>query len=109
MLIGGLLVIVGVIDLLQAKNNIEPMMEKENWYLVIGVLLVIAGSYVIGVLPGGYILAFCWLKFKEKYPWKTVAAVMVFLLALIVGVFVMWLKIPFQYGFVGNVIIKALK
>lgn len=108
-LIGGLLVLVGLIDLFQAKNNVEPVMEKENWYLVIGVLITIAGSYVIGVLPGGYLLAFWWLRFKEKYPWKTVILVMVFLLVLVIGVFVVWLKIPFSYGIIGNAVIKALK
>ena len=50
LLIGGLLVFVGFIDLFQAKKHEEPSMEKENWYLVLGVLLAIAGSYVIGVL-----------------------------------------------------------
>lgn len=108
-LIGSLLIIVGIIALFQASDSEDAVMEKENWYLVAGVLIVIAGSYIIGILPGGYLLAFWWLKYKERYSWKTVIAVMLFLIVLIIGVFVFWLKIPFQYGVIGNAIMKAWK
>lgn len=102
--VGGLLVLVGAIDLLQAKNYAEPVFEKENWYLVLGVLLVIAGSYLFGILPGGYLLAFWWLKYKEKYSWKVTALVMAFLAVLVIGVFVLWLDIPFEYGIIGELL-----
>lgn len=107
--VGGLLVLVGIMDFLQAKNYIEPIFDRENWYLVIGVLAVMAGSYLIGVLPGAYILAFLWLKVKEKYSWKITLLTIAFLLVLIIGVFVIWLDIPFQYGIIGDAILNILE
>ena len=105
-LVGGFLVFVGILDLIQAKKYEEPTFDRQNWLLVICVLLVIAGHYIIGVLPGGFILAFCWLKFKERYSWKTTLITMIFLMVLVIGVFVIWLDIPFEFGIVGELLIK---
>ncbi len=105
-LVGGFLVFVGILDLIQAKKYEEPTFDRQNWLLVICVLLVIAGHYIIGVLPGGFILAFCWLKFKERYSWKTTLITMIFLMVLVIGVFAIWLDIPFEYGIVGELLIK---
>lgn len=104
--IGGLLVLVGIIDLVQAGKNEEPDFQKDNWMLVLGVLLVIAGSYIFGVLPGAFLLAFIWLKFKEKYSWKITFLAMAFVIVVVMGVFVFWLDIPFDYGIVGDILMK---
>lgn len=104
--VGGLLVLVGIVDFIQARKNEEPEFRRDNWLLVLGVLLVIIGSYVFGVLPGGFLLAFCWLKFKEKYSWKITFLAMAFVIVVVVGVFVLWLDIPFSYGIVGKMLLK---
>ena len=88
-LVGGFLVFVGILDLIQAKKYEEPTFDRQNW-----------------LLPGGFILAFCWLKFKERYSWKTTLITMIFLMVLVIGVFVIWLDIPFEYGIVGELLIK---
>lgn len=105
-LIGALLVFVGVIDLVQARRYEEPEFSRENWLLVLGVLLVLASHYICGILPAGFLLSFLWLKFKEKYSWKTTILTMIFLLVLVIGVFVVWLDIPFEYGMIGKLILK---
>lgn len=105
-LIGVLLVLVGVIDLVQARKYEEPEFSRENWLLVLGVLIVLAGHYICGILPVGFLFSFLWLRIKEKYSWKTTILTMVFLFVLVVGVFVIWLDIPFEYGIIGKMILK---
>lgn len=98
LVVGILLVLVGIFDLFQAHKDAEPKFLKDNFLFILCVAATIAASYLIGLLPAGYIFAFSWLKFKEKCSWKIVIITMVFLLVLILGVFVFWLDIPFEYG-----------
>lgn len=46
-LVGGFLVFVGILDLIQAKKYEEPTFDRQNWLLVICVLLVIAGLILL--------------------------------------------------------------
>lgn len=98
LVVGALLALVGVIDLFQARKDAEPVFLKDNFLFILCVAATIAASYLIGLLPAGYIFAFAWLKWKEKCSWKITIITMVFLLVLVLGVFVFWLDIPFEYG-----------
>lgn len=98
LVVGVLLVLMGICDLFQARKNTEPVFLKDNFLFILCVAVTIAASYLIGILPAGYLFAFGWLKWKEKCSWKVVIITMVFLLVLILGVFVFWLDIPFEYG-----------
>ena len=98
LILGVLLVIVGAADLIQAKNYKDTILEKENWIFVVCVIITIGCSYIIGLLPAGFIFSFLWLKLWSKCTWKETILTMIFLLVVILGVFVYWLKIPFHYG-----------
>lgn len=104
--VGALLAAVGVADMIQAKHYEDQEFSRDNWLIVIGVLLVIAGHYIWGILPGAFLLAFLWLKVKEKYSWKTTVLTMIFIVVLVIGVFDMWLDIPFEYGMLGEMLKK---
>lgn len=97
-IVGLLLTVVGVLDLLQARKNVEPIFLKDNFLFIFCVAATIAASYLIGLLPAGYLFSFGWLKTKERCSWAVTIITMVFLLVLILGVFVFWLDIPFEYG-----------
>ena len=42
-----------------------------NWYVPLAVLLIIAATYVIGMIPSLLIFVFLWLKVYEKQSWTT--------------------------------------
>lgn len=98
LIVGILLMLIGVCDLFQARKDADPVFLKDNFLFIGCVAVTIAASYLIGLLPAGYLFAFVWLKWKEKCSWKIVIITMVFLLVLVLGVFVFWLDIPFEYG-----------
>ena len=45
-----------------------------------------------------------WLKLVEKTPWKTTIIILLFLMALVIGVFVLWLGVPFPEGLIMDLI-----
>lgn len=102
--IGLLMVLVGILDLFQVKNSGDAGFKWDNWFFVICVLATVGASYLIGLLPAGYVFAFCWLKFKERCSWKVTLITMAFLLVLVLGVFVFWLDIPFEYGLLSGLL-----
>lgn len=95
-----LLAITGVFALRLSKNDKEPELHKENWFLVAAILAVMGGSYIIGFLPALFIFAFAWLRFQAKCSWKTTIITMLILLAMIIGIFDLWLEIPFDKGLI---------
>ena len=50
-----------------------------NWYVPLAVLLIIAATYVIGMIPSLLIFVFLWLKVYEKQSWTTT------IIALLIG------------------------
>lgn len=42
-----------------------------NWYVPLAVLLIIAATYVIGMIPSLLIFVLLWLKVYEKQSWTT--------------------------------------
>lgn len=98
LVIGVLLVVVGCADLYQTRNAQPAVFEKENWFFVLCVAITIAASYLIGLLPAGFLFALFWLKVPSKCTWKVTLITMIFLFVMVVGIFVFWLDIPFSYG-----------
>jgi drug/metabolite transporter (DMT)-like permease len=99
-----LLMLLGIVDLLRARRHEEPTSNRKNWFFVLCVVLSIASSYLIGLLAASFVFAFCWLRFREKLPWRTVAIVMLFITVFVLGIFVFWLNIPFTKGVLGEMI-----
>ena len=96
--VGVLLILVAVIDLLQAGRYQDVIMKKENWIFVLCVIVTIACHYLVGILPAGFLFCFLWMKFRSKCSWKEIIVTLAVLALIIFGIFVFWLKIPFTYG-----------
>ena len=99
-----LLVIVGLFDLRKCAQRKTGTITKENWLIVLCVGAVIALSYVLGMVPCILIFAFLWLKLKEKCTWKETLIAMLVVIVLVVGIFTLWMEIPFPEGLLFELI-----
>lgn len=98
--IGALLAIVGLLALLQAKKEPDKELNPKNFSVVIAMGLVLIGNFVIGTLPSIGLFLLIWLKFISKYNWKTTIVVFVLIMAFVIGIFKIWMDIPFLPGIV---------
>ena len=75
-----------------------------NWYVPLAVLLIIAATYVIGMIPSLLIFVFLWLKVYEKQSWPTTIIALLIVSFIVIGCFRIWLDIQFPIGFIGELI-----
>lgn len=72
--------------------------------VMIGAIILIVGSLIIGMLPIIFVYLFGWLRIIEKTPIKTCLIIMVVVGAIVIGVFVMWLQVQFPWGIFQSMI-----
>lgn len=75
-----------------------------NWYVPLAVLLIIAATYVIGMIPSLLIFVLLWLKVYEKQSWTTTIIALLIVSFILIGCFRIWLDIQFPIGFIGELI-----
>lgn len=75
-----------------------------NWNVPLAVLLIIAATYVIGMIPSLLIFVFLWLKVYEKQSWTTTIIALLIVSFIVIGCFRIWLDIQFPIGFIGELI-----
>ena len=75
-----------------------------NWYVPLAVLLIIAATYVIGMIPSLLIFVLLWLKVYEKQTWTTTIIALLIVSFIVIGCFRIWLDIQFPIGFIGELI-----
>lgn len=75
-----------------------------NWYVPLAVLLIIAATYVIGMIPSLLIFVLLWLKVYEKQSWTTTIIALLIVSFIVIGCFRIWLDIQFPIGFIGDLI-----
>ena len=75
-----------------------------NWYVPLAVLLIIAATYVIGMIPSLLIFVLLWLQVYEKQSWTTTIIALLIVSFIVIGCFRIWLDIQFPIGFIGELI-----
>ena len=75
-----------------------------NWYVPLAVLLIIAATYVIGMIPSLLIFVLLWLKVYEKQSWSTTIIALLIVSFIVIGCFRIWLDIQFPIGLIGELI-----
>lgn len=75
-----------------------------NWYVPLAVLLIIAATYVIGMIPSLLIFVLLWLKVYEKQSWTTTIIALLIVSFIVIGCFRIWLDIQFPIGIIGELI-----
>jgi len=72
--------------------------HKEEFLIILAAAALIACILVLGMLPSLALFVVLWLKLVEKSSWKTTAIVLAIIMAIVIGVFVLWLKVQFPWG-----------
>lgn len=103
-IIGIVLVAISVIAVVQSLKDEAQPIPLRNWFPAIATLLIILMTFVIGMLPSLGLFLILWIRFYEKYPWKTTIITTTVILAIVVGVFMYWLNVPFPKGFILDAI-----
>lgn len=97
-IIGAILLFTSILALFQARKEKAPTIDKLEVLVIAGCLVIIVLSYVIGLIPSCILYLILWLKLFEKCSWKSTLKVTVIVSALVIGVFLLWLQVPFSWG-----------
>lgn len=81
------------------KEEDQPEYNKNELTVIAGGLGVIAGSFIIGLIPTVFLYVLLWLKVVEKgTPWKHVIVIELIIAGIVLGVFAGWLQVQFPWG-----------
>lgn len=101
-----LLILLCVIDFVKSLKDTKVVKYYKDEFLMIATGLVLLGAIqVIGMLPALAIFVVLWLKIMEKAPWKDVIIILAIVMAIVIGVFVLWLKVRFPAGIIFDMLL----
>lgn len=99
-IIAAVLLLISILAIIQSFKETKAVYEKESWLPVVGVMLIILATYIIGMIPSVLIYLVAWLRIVGKSSWKETLLVTLIIGAIVYGVFVAWLNIPFPQGII---------
>ena len=82
-----------------------PQWSASDWLVPLSVLCIMGATFLIGLLPSLAIYVIVWLRWLERCTWKTTITVFIIVMAIVIGVFVLWLGVPFPKGIIYNALI----
>lgn len=103
-IMGSIMVLASIIAFVQSFKEEKAEYSKEVLLVVLGTVSVIISSYIIGLIPSALIYVIAWLKIIEKESWKNTLKVFAVISTIVIGVFVLWLKVPFPKGILGELV-----
>lgn len=104
-LLAGLFTIIFALWMMIAARNETVSAELASWHALLpiaGLVGVLAGSYVVGLIPAIALFLFLWLKVVEHYPLKFSLVTGVSSAAVLYLIFGVWLQVPFPLGILEN-------
>ena len=103
---GGLVAILSILMIISKikKGTKAEKFEKKALIPVGAMILILLCNLLVGMLPACMVVSFLWLKFFEKYSWKTSIIATVLLFVFIYGIFKLWLNVPFPTGLLGELL-----
>ena len=103
-IISVLLLVLSVVQFISSFKE-EPSKYHKDEFLFIGTLVILlACVYIIGMLPAMTIFLLVWMKAVEKAPWKDTLIVTIGTMAILIGVFAVWLQVRFPAGLIGDLL-----
>lgn len=96
--VGGLLMLASFFALIQAKNTKETKYKLISLLPLGACIAIVLISQVFGMLTCILVYLITWLRWFEKYKWKSTLIISGVTMLLIYGVFVKWLQVPFTQG-----------
>ncbi|MBS7526359.1 tripartite tricarboxylate transporter TctB family protein [Fusibacter paucivorans] len=103
-IMGIIMIIASLLALYQSKSETKATYRAEDFLVILGAALLIAASFLIGLIPSALLYVVLWLKIIEKETWLTTFKVLLVIGTIVIGVFVLWLEVPFPKGIIGEVI-----
>ncbi len=99
-IISVVLLAVSILAFFQSFRDKAPVYPKENYLVILSGLGIFALTFLIGMIPAIILYVILWLRVVEKTPWKQTLIVLATIMAIVYGVFVVWLGVPFPQGFI---------
>ena len=96
--IASALLLVSIASFFQSFGEQKAVLPAINWLPALSVVLIIGASLLIGMVPSLALYVVLWLRYFEKYNWKTTLITTGFMMAIVIGCFVLWLGVPFPRG-----------
>lgn len=81
-----------------------PSWPAANWLVPLSVVAIMGATFLIGLLPSIAVYLILWLRWYEKYSWRTTLVAFSVTMAIVIGAFVLWLGVPFPKGLIYNAI-----
>jgi len=97
-LIGGLLAFIGILAALSERKQSPPEFVSSYLHPLLAAVSVVFFALVIGFFPALTLYVFGWLRWYEKYSARFSLIVTAITIALMYGIFSMWLRVPFPMG-----------
>lgn len=88
------------------KEYFVESFRETDWRFLIPLLVglaVVVGMHLIGLFLSLTLMLFCWLKFLSKYSVAKSLIVTVCVMAVLYGIFKVWLVVPLPKGLLGLV------
>lgn len=81
------------------KEEEQPDYNKNECTVIAGGLALIAGTFLVGLIPMVFLYVLFWLKVIEKgTPWKDIILIELIVAVIVLGVFAGWLQVQFPWG-----------
>lgn len=77
----------------------QPNYNKNELLVILDGLSLIAGTFLVGLIPMVFLYVLFWLKVIEKgTPWKDIIIIELIVAVIVLGVFAGWLQVQFPWG-----------
>ncbi len=81
------------------REEEQPNYNKNELLVIVGGLSLIAGTFLVGLIPMVFLYVLFWLKVIEKgTPWKDIIIIELIVAVIVLGVFAGWLQVQFPWG-----------
>lgn len=98
------LLAVSVLAFIGSFKEKHVELPRENWLCALGLLAIVAASFIIGMELAILVYLIIWLHLYEKQSWKTTIIATVVIMAIVIGAFDLWLGIDFPKGIIYDLI-----
>ena len=102
--VASVLACASIFTMKQSLREEVPVFEKQAFFVIAGICFILAGTWLIGLLPVLLIFYLGWLVLVEHLPVKTIVIATIIMTAIIYGTFAVWLKVPFPEGLLFELI-----
>ena len=103
-IIAGAMLVASVLVFIFSFKDVTPVWLRDNWMAVLAGAAIIGATFLIGMIASVALYTVLWIRYYEKYSWKTTLSTLAFIMAIVVGCFVLWLDVPFPKGLLFDAI-----